>query len=110
MTAKTAKGNVRAHTRKTASGGTTTVRTHTRTGRGRRRSIVSPAHAWKMARRSVGAARKHKKATAAVLGGLALGELAAWLTLSGVGLMLAVAGALALGVAWLAATATGVDI
>jgi hypothetical protein len=48
--------------------------------------------------------------TAAVLGGLALGELSAWAALRGVGLVLATAGVLALGVAWLAATASGMDV
>jgi hypothetical protein len=48
--------------------------------------------------------------TAAVLGGLAVGELGAWAALRGVGLVLATAGILALGVAWLAATASGMDV
>jgi len=71
---------------------------------------VSPGHAWKMARRAFGAARRKKRATALVLGGLALGELAAWLTRRGAGLALATAGVLALGVALLAASASGMDV
>jgi hypothetical protein len=100
---------VRTHTRRTASGGTTTVHQHSRRTKGRR-AIVSPAHAWKLIKRALGAARRHKRATALVLGGLALGELAAWLTLRGVGLMLATAGLLALGVAIAATAAAGGEL
>jgi hypothetical protein len=105
-----ARNNVRTHTRKTASGGTTTVREHSRTGRPRRRGMVTPAHAWNLAKRAVKAGRRKKKVTAAVLGALALGELAAWLALEGAGLMLATAAVLALGVAWVAAAAGGIDL
>jgi hypothetical protein len=100
---------VRTHTRRTASGGTTTVHQHTRSGRGRR-GIVSPAHAWKLIKRAFSAARRHKRATALVLGGLAVGELGAWVTLRGVAFMLATAAMLALGVAWLAASASGAKL
>jgi hypothetical protein len=104
-----ARGNVRTHTRRTKSGGTTTVQQHSRQNRGRR-GLVSPGHAWKMARRAFGAARRKKRVTAVVLGGLALGELGAWTALRGVGLALATAGALAILVAWLAAAASGMDV
>lgn len=104
-----ARGNVRTHTRRTAGGKTTTVRHHSRKGRGRR-GLVSPGHAWKTARRAFRAMRRRKRVTAVVLGGLALGELGAWAALRGVGVALATAGVLALGVAWLAAMASGVDL
>jgi hypothetical protein len=71
---------------------------------------VSPGHAWKMTKRAVGAARRKKRVTAVVFGGLAVGELAAWLTLRGVGLVLATAGVLAIGVALAAASASGMDL
>lgn len=100
---------VRSHTRRTPSGDTTTVRQHARHGRPRRGG-VTPRHAWKLARRAFGAARKRKRATAVIFGALALGEMAAWLTLTGVGLMLAVAGGLALAVAAVAGLLTGVDL
>jgi hypothetical protein len=102
-------GRVRTHTRRTAAGGTTTVRQHSRRMRGGR-GLVSPGHAWKMARRAFGAARRKKRVTALVLGGLAVGELGAWLTLRGASLVLLTAGMLALGVAALAAAASGKDL
>lgn len=101
--------NVRTHTRRTASGKTATVRQHGRRGRGRR-GLVSPGHAWQNARRAFRAMRRRKRLTAALFGGLAVGELAAWGTLRGAGLVLAVAGGLALAVAALAALASGVDL
>lgn len=104
-----AKGAVRTHTRRTASGGTATVRQHSRRNRGGR-GLVSPGHAWQMIKRAFGAARRKKRVTAAVLGGLALGELGAWLTLRGVSLMLVTAGILAIGAASLAAAASGMDL
>jgi hypothetical protein len=104
-----ARGSVRTHTRRTKSGSTTTVRQHSRQMRGGR-GLVSPAHAWKMARRAAGAARRKKRATALVLGGLALGEMGAWLTLRGVSLALVTAGILAIGVAAMAAAASGKEL
>ena len=104
-----ARGNVRTHTRRTKSGGTTTVRQHARRRRGGR-GLVSPGHAFKLARRAFGAARRKKRVAAVVFGGLALGELGAWLTLRGVSLALVTAGVLALGVASLAAAASGTDL
>jgi hypothetical protein len=63
-----------------------------------------------MAKRAFGAARRRKRVTAAALGGLAVGELTAWLTLRGVSFTLATAGILAIGVASLAAAASGMDL
>jgi hypothetical protein len=103
------RSNVRTHTRKTASGGTTTVRQHQRRGRPRR-GLVTPGHAWGLAKRAFRAARRKKRATAAVLGVLAAVEITAWLTLEGTSLMLATAGLLALGVAAIAAAAGGVNV
>jgi len=102
------QGNVRTHTRRTASGKTTTVQQHSRRKQGRR-GLVSPSHAWKLARRAWAAGRRHRRVTAAVLGGLAVAEVSAWLTLRGVGLVLATAGVLAVGVASLAGAASGWD-
>ncbi len=104
-----ARGNVRTHSRRTKSGRTTTVRQHSRSMRGGR-GLVSPGHAWHMTKRAFSAARRKKRVTALVLGGLALGELGAWLTLRGAGLALATAGVLALGVALLAAMASGMEV
>jgi hypothetical protein len=97
---------VRTHTRRTASGGTTTVRQHSRAGEPRK-GLVSPGHAWKLAARAIRSARRRKRGTAVVLGVLAFGELGAWLTLRGAFFMLATAGVLAFGVASLAAAASG---
>lgn len=102
----TSRGNVKTHTRRTASGKTTTVHQHTRRNRGRR-ALVSPSHAWQVAKRAFAAGRRKRRGTAAVLGGLAVAELSAWLTLRGVGLVFATAGVLAIGVASLAAAASG---
>ncbi len=104
-----ARGGVRTHTRRTKSGATTTVRQHSRSMRGGR-GLVSPAHAWRNAKRAFGAARRKKRVTAVVLGGLALGERGAWLTRRGVSLTLVTAGILAIGVASLAAAASGKDV
>jgi hypothetical protein len=100
---------VRTHTRRTKSGRTSTVRQHSRRTRGRR-GLVSPRHSWKLARRAFRAARRRKRGTALMLGGLAAGELTAWLTLRGVGLVLATAAVLALGVASLAMAASGGEL
>jgi hypothetical protein len=108
VVAMTSRGNVRTHTRRTASGKTTTVHQHTRRNKGRK-GIVSPAHAWKLAKSALRAARRKRRVTAAVLGGLAVAEVSAWLTLRGVGLVLATAGVLAIGVASMAAAASGWD-
>jgi hypothetical protein len=103
--------NVRTHTRRTKSGGQTTVHQHSRQGQGKQRKpIVSPRHAWKLARRAFAAGRRKKRVTAFVLGGLAVGELGAWLGLRGAGFLLATAGVLMLATAALAAAATGGDL
>jgi hypothetical protein len=96
----TARGRVRQHTRKTASGKTTTVRQHTR-------GLVSPRHSWGLFRRAMVAGRRKRKVTAFVLGGLAFAELGAWLTLSGLALILGTAAVLAGATAFLAASAGG---
>jgi len=101
---------VRTHTRKTPSGGQTTVRQHGRQGRAKRKPVVSPRHAWKLAKRAFTAGRRKRRVTAAVLGGLALAELGAWVGLRGAGFLLATVGVLALGAAALAAAATGGDL
>lgn len=102
-------GTVRTHTRRTKDGKVQTVHQHTRRDRGRR-GVVSPGHAWKLAKRSFSAARRHKRVTAAVLGGLAVGEVTAWLTLRGASLMIATAGVLAVGVASALMSASGGDL
>ena len=104
-----ARANVRSHQR-TTNGKTTTVRQHTRRKFGRRGGLVSPRHSWKLLRKGFRAARSKKRATAAAFGALALAELTAWLTLGLIGLLMATVGAIALGVAWLAATAGGVEL
>lgn len=104
-----AKGNVRTHTRRTKSGGTTTVNQHARTMRGGR-GFVSPGHAFSMFGRAFRAARRRKRAAAAVLGVLAFGELGAWAALRGVSLLLVTAGILAIGAASFAAAAAGKDM
>jgi hypothetical protein len=88
---------VRAHTRKTASGKTATVRSHGRKGRPRK-ALISPRHSWKLLRKAFAAGRKKKRAAAVVLGLLALTEITAWLTLEGASLIIATAGVLALAV------------
>lgn len=101
-----ARANVRQHTRRTSSGGMTSVRRHSRRPRG----LVSPGHSWSLARRAIRAVRKRKRATAAVLGGLAVIELGAWATLTGAWLILATAAVLAASVAFVAAQASGVPM
>jgi hypothetical protein len=99
---------VRTHTRRSASGGMTTVRQHSRRTRGGR-GLMSPRHAWSLARRALRAMRRRKRGTALALGGLAVGELGAWLALRGVFVVMATAAILALGVAFLAAQASGAE-
>jgi hypothetical protein len=98
---------VRTHTRKTASGKTTTVRQHSRAG-GPRRALLSPRHAWKLLLRAVRAARGKRRGLAVAFGILAAAELTAWLALEGAALVLATAGVLALGVAVAGAALGGV--
>jgi hypothetical protein len=107
---------VKSHTRKTASGKTVTVRQHARTGdaaapqttapartakpkSAAKRRGPNPGHAAKLAKKSLKTARKrNKKARAAGIAALALGELVAWLTLQGTGLILMTLGAVVLGI------------
>ena len=102
---------VRTHQRHTKNG-TTTVRQHSRHGRPSR-AIVSPHHAARLAGkawrtwRSTGRNGKRRRGTALLIGGLAFGELAAWGTLRGVGLIAFTAGVLAIGVGSLAFSASG---
>jgi hypothetical protein len=100
-----ARGSVRGHARRTPGGGTTRVRHHSRRTRGR--GLVSPAHAWKLAKRAHKASRRRRRGLALGLGALAAGELAAWVTLRGLTLVLVTAAALALGAAFLAGSASG---
>jgi hypothetical protein len=71
--------------------------------------MFSPAHAWKLAKQAFRAGKRKHRMMAFALGGLALGELTAWGTLRGAGLMLATAGVLAMAVAALCAGMTGAD-
>jgi hypothetical protein len=103
-----ARASVRTHTRRTAGGGTATVRQHSRKGRPRK-PLVSPGHAWALFKRSLRAGKRKHRMMAFALGGLALGELTAWGTLRGAGLMLATAGVLAMAVAAVCASASGAD-
>jgi hypothetical protein len=77
------------------------VRHHTRSGKPgqeqklKRKRGPNPSHAAKVGRRARAALRHSRKAKAGVLGLLAIGEIAAWFTLSGTSLILALtAGAL----------------
>ena len=99
------RGSVRGHVRRTPDGGWTQVHQHSRKGRPRK-PLVSPGHAWKLARRAFRAGHRKRRGLALALGGLALGELGAWLTLRGLFFMLATLGVLALGAATLAASAS----
>src|SRR5215472_3942878 len=101
------RGNVRGHTRKTPSGGTTNVTQHSRRGRPRR-ALLSPGHAWQLAKKALRANRRKKQTVALVLGVLALGEITAWLTLQGVSVILLTFGFIAIAVGTLAAAAGGV--
>jgi len=97
-----ARGTVRQHTRRTASGKRVTVRRH-----GRRTRGVSPRHSGKLARQAFRNWRRRRRMTACVLGGLAVAEFGAWAGLRGAAFMLTTVGVLALGVAYLAASASG---
>jgi hypothetical protein len=99
---------VRTHTRKTASGGTTTVRQHTRTGKPRK-PLLSLGHAWKLARRSWAAGKRKRRGVAFVLGAAAVGEVGAFLTLRGAGLLLGTLGIIAVAVAVLLGMMTGLE-
>jgi hypothetical protein len=106
----TSRGNnVRTHTRRTASGATTTVRQHSRKGRGRKGPLLSPRHALKLAVRAFKAGRRRRRWLAAGLGALAVAEIVVWASLQGVTLIAATAGVLALAVAVIAGSLTGVQ-
>ncbi len=57
----------------------------------RRKRGPNPGHAWKLGKRARIAHKKNKKALAGVVALIAVGELVAWLTLSGTSLILACA-------------------
>lgn len=113
------RGTVRTHTRMTKNG-PVTVTQHSRSSRGRksqrrslrgkrggRRALVSPRHAFMLARRAWSAWSRGRKAAALAVGALALLELGAWGALEGTALVAATAGVLAFGVAIIAGMATG---
>jgi hypothetical protein len=81
--------DVRTHTRRTASGRTTTVRRHTRRGKPKRKLGPNPAHAGRLGRRARSAMRRNRKGKAAMLLTIALLEVVAWLTLNGTSFILA---------------------
>lgn len=95
--------DVRTHTRHTASGKTTTVRRHTRSGdaaeqqKVKRKRGPNHQHAGKLAKRAYIHGKRGRKAKAGAFALLALGELVAFLTLSGTSFLLAlIAGVIAL--------------
>jgi hypothetical protein len=93
--------DVRTHTRRTASGRTTTVRHHTRSGDAAQQQKPkrgpSRQHAGKLAKKAYLHGKRGRKAKAGAFALLAAGELAAFLTLGGTSLLLAlIAGVLAL--------------
>ena len=96
--------DVRTHTRRTATGKTTTVRHHTRTGSAgrdeklKRKRGPNPGHARKLVRRSMRHAQRGWKTKAVMVGMLAVGEIAAWFTLSGTSMILALAAGLLAGI------------
>lgn len=106
------RARVRTHQRRTRNGRTTTVHQHSRHGRPQQ-AIVSPTHAARLAGkawrtwRKTGRNGKRRRGTAILIGSLAVGELAAWGTLRGVGLIAFTAGVLAIGVGSLAFSASG---
>ena len=97
---------VRQHTRRTASGKTTRVQQHSRTGRPRK-PLVSPGHAWGLLKRARRAGRRKKTGLAVTLGVLALTEVVAWLALDGMSFLLVTLGVVMMGAGALAAAATG---
>lgn len=82
------RASVRTHTRRIPGVGTVTVQRHNRSqrgGAGRRneRGMLRPRRGWRMVKRGVKAARRHKRATAAVCLTLGCTEIVAWLGLRG---------------------------
>lgn len=80
---------VREHTRRTPSGGTTRVRQHSRRG------LLRPARAWRNTRAAFRHGRASRWGLAALYAVLAAAEITAWLTLAFGGLVLATAAILA---------------
>jgi hypothetical protein len=89
--------DVRTHTRRAASGKTTTVNHHTRRGssagpqKPKRKRGPNPGHAWKLTRKARAHGHHGRNGKAALIGALALAEVGAWLTLSGTSFVLALA-------------------
>jgi len=88
--------DVRTHTRRTASGGTTTVRHHTRKGKPRG---PNPGHARKLGRRAVSHGKRGRKGVAAALVTFAIAEVALWAAFNITGIICGLAGALLIGIA-----------
>jgi hypothetical protein len=104
------RNRVRTYTRTNASGTTTRVGQHNRSGRGRKgkkKPLVSPGHAWKMFKKGMAHNKKKRRGMALLFGGLAVGEFAAWSALSGTAALAATTGLIALGVASVAGSASG---
>lgn len=92
--------DVRTHTRKTAAGGTTTVRQHKRKGGSGKRG-PNPSHAGRLGKRALAHGRRGRKAKALMFGVLCLGELALWLTLNGTAMVCALIGAALVGISFI---------
>jgi hypothetical protein len=103
--------SVRTHTRRGKNGKKQTVHHHSRSTRGRRSrrsgGLFSPRRALRNAKRAKRALRRHKKGAAFAFGCLATAEITGFLTLRGAAFALTTVGVIALGVAMLAAKATG---
>lgn len=106
----TARQNVRTHTRKTAAGGTTTVRQHARAGRGRARGpLLSPRHALGLARKAFTAGRRKRRWLAAGFASLAVLEVGLWAGTQGLVLIAGTAAVIAAAVAVIALSVTMSD-
>jgi hypothetical protein len=96
--------DVRTHTRRTASGKTTTVRHHTRDGNAARPQKLkgkrgpNPGHAGRMGKKAFIHGRRGRKAKAAAFILIAAGEIVAWLTLSGTSFVLALVAGVLIGI------------
>ncbi|MGH3378820.1 MAG: hypothetical protein ACRDP6_29240 [Actinoallomurus sp.] len=104
--------SVRTHTRRGKNGKSQTVHHHNRSTRGRHSrpgtgGLFSPRRALRNAKRAQRALRRHKKGAAVAFGCLATAEITGFLTLRGAAFALTTVGVIALGVAMLAAKATG---
>jgi hypothetical protein len=95
---------VRTHTRRTASGKTTTVHQHNRRGdkaeeqKVKRKRGPNPGHAGRMGKKAFIHGKRHRKGKAAAFALLAAGEITAWATLSGTSVILALVAGLLAGV------------